>query len=68
MNKLNVFKVAYILFLLLVVFVFFNSEETFLYATYLTFAALSLLSVMLHTVLSKLEGIEKHLSSATGGR
>lgn len=65
MDKLKMFKVAYILFLLLVVFVFFNSEETFLYATYLMFAALSLLSVMLHTVLSKLDDIEKHLTSAT---
>ena len=63
MTRLDIFRMGYILFILLVVVVFASGNDKSLYATYLIFGALSLFSVLLHTVINKLDALNTKLEA-----
>ncbi|WP_218352884.1 hypothetical protein [Alteromonas lipotrueiana] len=65
MKILNAFKIAYILFVILIVIMFAAGDNMQLYATYLLFGALSLFSVMLHTIINKLDALAQKIEGIT---
>ncbi|WP_018982074.1 hypothetical protein [Salinimonas chungwhensis] len=65
MQNTAVFKFVYILFILTVVFIYHLSGNFMMFVVYLAFGAVALLSVLLHTVIRKLETIECQLQVNT---
>ena len=63
MQNTAVFKFVYILFILTVVFIYHLSGNFMMFVAYLAFGAVALLSVLLHTVIRKLETIECQLQA-----
>lgn len=63
MTRIDIFRMGYILFILFVVVVFASSDDKSLYATYLIFGALPLFSLLLHTIINKLDALNTKLEA-----